>query len=81
MLNKVAFDVDGLTCEVCIGDIAERIRWVPGVVALSVGARRGGSSHVEVESESTTRLAWLARAIAGGGFRIAGLNSRTLACS
>lgn len=81
MTSKIVFDVDGLTCDVCIGDVLERIRVVPGVLALSVGARKDGTSHVEVESESTPRLAILARALAGGGFRIAGLDSRYLAFS
>ena len=78
MTRKMAFDVDGLTCGLCIGDIMERVRVVPGVLEISVGPVHDGHSHVQVTSESTTRLAWLAKALARGGFRIAGLDSRPL---
>jgi copper chaperone CopZ len=71
MTRKMAFDVDGVTCGLCIGDIMERVRVVPGVLEISVGPVHDGHSHVQVTSESTTRLAWLAKALAGAGCPVA----------
>jgi hypothetical protein len=45
MTRKMAFDVDGVTCGLCIGDIMERVRVVPGVLEISVGPVHDGHSH------------------------------------
>jgi copper chaperone CopZ len=77
--KAVAFDVKGLACGLCIGEVLERVHAVPGAREVSVGPVREELSRVRVLTDSTTRFVWLVAALALGGLHVMGSQGASVA--
>ncbi len=69
-MNRYTIDINGMTCEHCMGTVQKALVAVPGVVSATVELTPG-RALVDVDN-ATSGIASLVRAIAGAGYTVAG---------
>ncbi|GMU32380.1 MAG: heavy-metal-associated domain-containing protein [Planctomycetia bacterium] len=69
-MNRYTIDINGMTCEHCVGTVQKALVTVPGVVSAAVELNPG-RALVELD-DVTSGIASLVRAIAGAGYSVAG---------
>ena len=65
-MEKVSFDIEGMSCDHCVRAVKNALEAVPGVRAADVRV-----GHADVETEGATRDA-LVGAIEEEGYRVVG---------
>jgi copper chaperone CopZ len=70
MTHTVTVEVEGLTCQLCIGEVLERLRNVGGVFRVRVGPVHDGRSTVLVSGEPAVNLAAVKAAMTNGQFHV-----------
>ncbi len=70
MTHTVKIDVEGLTCQLCIGDVLQRMHDVRGVLRVSVGPVHDGRSTVLVTGEPVVSRHAVETAMTRGRFHV-----------
>lgn len=70
MTHTLKVDVEGLTCQLCIGDVLERLHDVRGVFRVSVGPVHDRRSTVLVTGEPVVSRHAVEAAMTSGRFHV-----------
>lgn len=75
-MNRYTIDINGMTCEHCVGTVQKALVNVPGVVSAAVELNPG-RAVVEVD-DAASGIASLVRAVAGAGYAVTGYREAPL---
>lgn len=68
---QTTYRVEGMTCQHCVNSVTGELTAIPGVTAVIVDLVSGGTSKVQVTSESELAASDVAAAVAEAGYALA----------